>query len=188
MQSKKDYEKNLIVGLRDGSKDAFMALYDMYGNRLSGYCLLHVGCSEDAEDIVQDVFLNLWKTRTELMDVETIKPFLFASARNRIINHWKERTNSALYADYVGIMSDKSTAPGIESMEYREFERKVLSEIDKLSPTQKKVVMLSRFENLDVREISEKLGLSVQTVKNALSQGLKALRKVLLIICFLLYS
>lgn len=48
--------------------------------------------------------------------------------------------------------------------------------------------MLSRFENLDVREISEKLGLSVQTVKNALSQGLKALRKVLLMICFLLYS
>lgn len=172
-------EKHLVKGLRDGRKEAFDAVYEIYGKRLLAYCVGQVGCSEDAEDIVQEVFLSLWRTRSELKDVDSLRPLLFTSARNRIINLWKSRLNSNLYSDYIAEIREKDTASGSAGMEYREFERMVMKEIDKLPPTQRNVVRLSRMENLDTKEIAERLHLSVQTVKNALSTGLKSLRSAL---------
>lgn len=174
-----DMEKHLVKGLRDGRKDAFDAIYEKYGKRLLAYCVCQVGCSEDAEDIVQDVFLSLWRTRSELKDVDSIRPLLFTSARNRIINLWKSRLNSNLYSDYISALREKEAASGSEAIEYREFERQVIKEIEKLPLTQQNVVRLSRVENLDTKEIAERLNLSVQTVKNALCSGLKTLRSVL---------
>lgn len=187
MHSETADEKSLIAALRNGSKDAFIALYDLYGTRLFGYCQKYMSCTEDAEDVVQDIFMNLWKSRSEIRDVDTLGPFLYASAHNRIINLWKERTNSMIYADYVSIMQERSASSGMESMEYQEFKRRVLTEIAKLKKTQRTVVMLSRFENLDVHEIATRLGLSVQTVKNALSTGLRALRDALMLLIFYFY-
>jgi len=172
-------EKHLIIGLRDGRKEAFDAIHEIYGKRLLAYSVGQVGCNEDAEDIVQEVFLNLWRTRSELKDVDSLRPLLFTSARNRIINLWKSRVNSNLYSDYVAAIREKDMTSGSEAIEYREFEKLVMAEIDKLPPTQQKVVRLSRIENLDTKEIAGRLGLSVQTVKNALTSGLKSLRSAL---------
>jgi RNA polymerase sigma-70 factor len=172
-------EKHLVKGLRDGRKEAFDAIYKMYGKRLLAYCVCQVGCSEDAEDIIQEVFLNLWRTRSELKDVDSLRPLLFTAARNRIINLWKSRLNSNLYSDYVTAIREKEETSGSAAIEYREFERQVMKEIEKLPPTQQNVVRLSRMENLDTKEIAERLNLSVQTVKNALSAGLKTLRSAL---------
>lgn len=172
-------ERHLVKGLRNGRKEAFDAIHEIYGKRLLAYCIGLVGCNEDAEDIVQDVFLNLWRTRAELKEVDSLRPYLFTSVRNRIVNLWKSRINSSLYSDYVTAMHGKDDASGDEGLEYREFERLVMSEIDKLPPTQQKVVRLSRIDNLDTKEIAERLNLSVQTVKNALTTGLKTLRSAL---------
>lgn len=172
-------EKHLIVGLRNGSKESFDAIHEIYGGQLLAYCIRMVGCNEDAEDIIQDVFLNLWRTRQELREVDTLRPLLFTSVRNRVVNLWKSRLNSNLYHDYVSANENHATAQGGAAIEYREFEKSVMREIDKLPRTQQRVVRFSRMENLDVREIAEKLGLSVQTVKNALTAGLKTLREAL---------
>lgn len=172
-------ESDIIKSLRSGHKKAFDAIYEIYGRRLLAFCVRLTGSKEDAEDVAQDVFLNLWRNRDEIKQVDTLGPFLFIAARNRILNLWKTRLNSNLYNDYVSLMRQYATQKDFEHIEYREFEKTVISEIEKLPSTQCRVVRMSRFDNLDVPEIAKEMGLSVQTIKNALSVGLKTLRKSL---------
>lgn len=172
-------ESDIIERLRSGQKEAFDAIYDIYGRRVLAFCIRLTGSKEDAEDVAQDVFLNLWRNRDDIREVDTLGPFLFISARNRILNLWKTRLNSTLYNDYVNLMRQNITQNDFENIEYREFEKMVVAEMEKLPKTQRRVVRMSRLENLDVTEIAGEMGLSVQTIKNALSAGLKTLRKSL---------
>lgn len=169
----------LIGRLRDGDKEAFDVIYDKYGPSMLAYSLHLLNSNDDAEDVVQDVFLNLWRSRKDLKIVETLQPYLFTALRNRILNLWKSRLNSNLYNDYVKALHEPGVQRDFENIEYREFERMVKDEIEKLPPTQRRVVSMSRLQNLDVEQIANKLGLSVQTIKNALSSGLKTLRQSL---------
>ncbi|MBD5279319.1 MAG: RNA polymerase sigma-70 factor [Bacteroides sp.] len=172
-------ERYIIERLRSGHKEAFQTIYDIYGRRMLAYCIRLTGNAEDAEDLVQDVFLNLWRTKDELKNVDTLRPYLFTSLRNRILNLWKSRLNSNLYNDYIKALQEPDSHRDFENIEYREFERMIAVEMDKLPPTQRRVVRMSRLENLEVVEIAAELGLSVQTIKNALSSGLKTLRQSL---------
>ncbi len=172
-------ERYIIERLRNGHKEAFQTIYNIYGRRMLAYSLRLTNSPEDAEDVVQDVFLNLWRTREELKPIDTLRPYLFTALRNRILNLWKSRLNSNLYNDYVKALHEPDMNLGFENIEYREFEKMVVAQMDKLPATQQRVVKMSRLDNLDVPEIAIKLGLSVQTVRNALSSGLKALRQSL---------
>lgn len=169
-------EKDIIRQLHEGKSDAFDSIYAIYAPRLLAYCRRQIGCEEEAEDLVQEVFVSLWRNRENIRNEVTLQPFLFTALRNRIINHWKARLNSKAYSDYVEFMNEQPTTSGSSRIEYSEFEQIVLRCIASLPKTQGKVIRLSRFDNLSNEEIADRLNLSQQTVKNALSMGLKALR------------
>lgn len=170
-------EALLITRLRNGSYSAFNTLYRMYAKRLYAYCLQFTKSAEESRDIVQETFVKLWENRNKLQDCPSIRPLLFAIAKNDLINAYKRRINSPAYEDYVcfqDALKDEDTHLHIE---YQEFLNNVEKAIGKLSPSQQKVIRLSRFQNLSNKEIAIQTGLSEQTVKNQLSIGLKKLRE-----------
>lgn len=169
-------EQDLIRQLHDGNPEAFECIYSIYAPRLLAYCRRQVDCEEEAEDLVQEVFVALWRNRSNVRNSTTLQPLLFTSLRNRIVNLWKARINSRAYSDYVEIMNAEAATSGTPHIEYSEFEQIVLRCVESLPRTQGDVIRLSRFENLSNEEIAATLGLSQQTVKNALSIGLKSLR------------
>ena len=67
----------LIAELKRGSKEAFDRIYRLYAGRLLGYCLQYAKCREDAEEMVQDVFVSLWKHRESIRQEETLRSLLF---------------------------------------------------------------------------------------------------------------
>ena len=93
------------------------------------------------------------------------------------MNAYKLRLNSPLYEDYVNAQHVAVGADSDRRMEYTEFEQMVKRELNLLSPTQQRVIMMSRFEQMSNSEIAKTLDLSIQTVKNSLSTGLKILRE-----------
>ena len=98
--------------------------------------------------------------------------------RHYLINAWRARLNTPLfedYVDYLGLRSDDASENG----EFDEFRQTVDSIIDELPKTQAKVVRMSRLEGYRNKEIAERLHLSEQTVKNAVSLGLKYLKSKL---------
>ncbi len=174
-------EQDLIKHLKAGDRHAFDRLYGLYAGRIMSFCITYLNSTEDAEDIVQDVFIALWNNRNKLKNTVSVKPFLYTAARNRILNIYRTKANSPLYEDYVNIREEYGhETSDTSSIEYEEFERIVMDRINALPKTQMAVVTLSRLHNMSVDEIARKLQLRPQTVKNALSSGLKSLHQSLL--------
>ena len=170
-------ESELIERLKNNDRSVFDALYWLYAPKLLGFALSYVKSESEAEDLVQEVFIALWQTRHNIKREDSLKSFLFMSLRNRVISLIRNKANMRIYTDYVELMDKEISDRGEPAIEYAEFEKQVLKEIEALPATQREVIRLSRFANLSHSEISERLGLSMQTVKNALSMGLAALRK-----------
>lgn len=169
-------EKGLINRLKNGDRHAFDVLYYMYVRQLTAYCHAYVANLEDVEEIVEDVFISLWTCRANIRNTESLRPLLFTSLRNKTIDYYKSRLNAPLYEDYVNINDELSHSDDFSPMEYDEFEQTVMREIATLPHSQREVVMLSKIEGLTHAEIVARLNLSLQTVKNLLSMGLKQLR------------
>jgi RNA polymerase sigma-70 factor (family 1) len=179
MENHTDTEQKLIFSLKNGSRKAFDDIYRMYAKRMYAYSLQYTKSVEDAEDIVQEVFINLWRYRATIRQNETLKSLLFIMAKHLLINAYRSRINHPEYEEYVESMDKVSVDSTQQWVEYADFVKLFSLAIKKLPQTQQRVIRLSRFEQLSNREIAEKLSLSEQTVKNQLSVGLKNLREKL---------
>lgn len=183
-------EQKLIQALKQGSHNAFDSIYQMYSKRLYAYSLQFTKSQEEAEDVVQDVFIKLWLNCMNIRQDETLSSLLFIMAKRRLINAYHSKLNSITFEEYIIYSDECSVNDSLYRMEYDEFVKQLHKAIKKLSATQQKVVFLSRIKQLSNKEIAEKLSLSEQTIKNQLSLGLKALRVILkkmLMLCMLLF-
>lgn len=173
MKKQEEKESVLIKNLIDGDRSSFDKIYDMYAGRLYAFSFDFCKTREEAEDIVQDVFIKLWLIRSKIRNTDNVKSLLFAMTRNALIKSWKTKTQIQFegYSE-----ADTLTTEDSSELEYAEMKLLVRHYISMLTPTQRKVVQMSRFEHKQNSEIAESMGLTVQTVKNALSQGLKSLR------------
>jgi len=172
-------EVDLIRELKQGSRQAFDQIYVLYSKRLYGYCLKIAKSREDAEEIVQDVFLRLWNMRKEIRQEKTVRSLLFIISKNYLIKSYYNRINSQIFEDYVNYEEKLRNEDHVDSkIEYEEFLKRIRLAMHKLSETQRKVIELSRFRQYSVQEVAEQLSLSEQTVRNQLSLGLKKLRQL----------
>lgn len=172
-------ESQYIKDLKNGSRRAFNALYEMYSSRLYGYCYQWTKSHEDAEEIVQDVFVKLWIHRNSIENEETILYFVFKIAKNQLINMYRSNVNSVIYEEYLQYSNTSSLSidDTAHAVEYDDF-CKLLNKIKETLPeTQQKVYEYSKLRHLSNQEIAETLGLSEQTVKNQLSLALKVFRE-----------
>ncbi|HCC52396.1 MAG TPA: RNA polymerase sigma-70 factor [Porphyromonadaceae bacterium] len=179
-------EQSLIQALKQGSHKAFDRIYQMYSKRLYAYSLQFTKSPEEAEDIVQDVFVKIWTNRDHIRQNETLRSLLFIMAKHHLINAYRSRLNHPVYEEYVKYTETLSADDAHYNLEYNEFAQYVRSTIRTLPPTQQKVIVLSRMQQLSNKEIAEKLSLSKQTVKNQLSLGLKSLKDKLGEVSFIL--
>ena len=183
-------EHTLIAELKRGSKEAFDRIYKLYAGRLLAYCVHYTKSREDAEEIVQDVFVALWNSRETIRQEETLHSLLFTQeetlhsllftiSKHRVINAYRSTLNSPVYEDYVDYQNELSAGEDCDRVEYEQYVKIVKDAIRRLPSTQQRVITLSRFSQLSNKEIAERLSLSEQTVKNQLSVGLKTLRELL---------
>lgn len=170
-------ESDLILHLKNDDRHAFDTIYSMYAPRLMSFCLSYVRITEDAEEIIQDIFISLWKNRATIQITESLSPFLSGALRNKILYYFRRKLNSPIYEQFIDIRDEILPVDQQTGIEYEEFRRIILTEINGLPRSQKDAILLSKFQGLSNKEISERLGLNIQTVKNSLSLGLKNLRR-----------
>lgn len=161
-----------------GSEDAFRALFNGYRSKLYTYILKIARSNEIAEDTVHDVFLKLWENRQNLVHIENLNAYLYRMAHNKAYTGFKRKAKeslilSVLEKEQSGIY-EGATDDGISTKEVREF---IQQAVNKLTPQQKKVFLLSRQEGLKLDEIANTLHISKNTAKNHLIQALQTLRQ-----------
>lgn len=174
---KKYHGEQLTKLLKQGNILAFDEIYKEYCQRLYGFVIKFVKQKEDAEEIVQEVFLKIWESREKLDIYSSFEAYLFTMAYNITINMLRKRMHQDKYVNHLkSIQTLGEAADTIDEVEYGELTAKVKSLLDQLSPRQREIFYLSREKGLSHDAIAEKLNISANTVKNHLVSSLKFLR------------
>ena len=168
--------QQLQILLKKGSESAFNEIYNRYWKILYAYAFRIYTEEKICEDIVQDVFISLWD-KAKTTEITNIEGYLFRAIKYKITSHIRDLKFTSTHIEVLQNIAAPNTSE--KNLEYQEFERSVLSEIDKLTPKCKKVFTLSRFEQLSNSEISEKLNISIRTVEKHISDALKELKSSL---------
>ena len=164
---------------------SFSELYLMYYPKLVRFAKEFVVLEEDAENITQDVFTDLWERRDAIDHIENVNAYLFRLVRNRCLDYLKHKVFEQKYAENVQASFEIDLNLKLQSLdrfdvsdisEGNETERLVRDAINSLPKRCRDIFLLSRMKGLKYREISEKLGISVNTVECQMGIALKKLR------------
>ncbi len=170
-------EKNILHLAAQGNEAAFVQLFYLYRHKLYGYVLKITENPELAQDMVQDVFLKLWKNSGQLDKIENFGAFIFTIAQNQAVNHFRRMTSETLMLSNIldqGQVSERSTEEHIDHQEVKHLINEVLQ---RLPPQQHLVFKLSREQGLKHDEIAMALKISTFTVKNHLAVAIKTIRE-----------
>ena len=172
-------DKILVARIHNDDKGAFKSLYGRYWHKIYHFSLRYLHNNEEAEDIVQTVFLNLWINRKTLDENQDIKSYIYKSAVNHVYNSIKRKCIRIRYAEATSQIGLSTSDETFEMIVAHDLQINVNSIIENLPEKQKEIFKLSRAHYLTNEEIGQKLGISVRTVENHLYRALKFLKKKL---------
>ncbi|MDT7828021.1 RNA polymerase sigma-70 factor [Pricia sp. S334] len=174
---KPSYEKEglLIRGLKNGEEGAYSYLVESYHHKLCVYASNLIHDDSAAEDIVQNVFVSIWKNRQKLKDDFSIKNFLYKSVHNEFIDQYrKNRSVLTLQKKYIDAL--ESIIDENQDFHLEKMMKSVEDAIKALPPKCKMIFVLSKKEGLSNLEISEHLNISIKTVENQITKAFSDLR------------
>jgi RNA polymerase sigma-70 factor (family 1) len=170
-------DQELVILLKIGDGNAFTEIFDRYSSLLYQHTYNKIRNSEEARDIVQEIFAKLW-TKYDELDFKTLnlKGYLYTAARNAVFDLLRHKVHIDAYADSY----TRFTAAGTSETDYlireKQFAAIIEAEIAGLPPKMREVFELRRVDNLPNKAIAEKLNLSEHTVKDQMKKALKILR------------
>lgn len=170
----------LIKLLKNGDMSAFDIIYKKYSRRLYGFVFRYIKQEADTEEIVQEVFMKIWQSRDEINIYSSFESFLFTIAHNATVNLLKKKATEQKYVEHIkSLQRINETYELTDEIHYVELKQKFQYLLNELPPRQKEIFQLSREEGLSNKEIADKLGISLQTVKNHLVTTLSFLKRKL---------
>lgn len=169
-------DEKLIAAIGNDDYTSYNRLFVRYYSRLCCYVYRLLGEKEDAEDVVQELFLTLWNNRKKIAIVENVSGYLYKMARNLALNHIRTQTNYKTILD-----NQEEQLPYCEenSLETEEFRMALYDCINLLPGRCKEVLLLHRVKGLKQKEIADQLSISVKTIKNQIWASLQRLKKCL---------
>ena len=169
--------KELIIQIKNGNRVAFYNIYERYCKRLYGFVLRYIKVEADAEEIVQEVFVKIWESRSKLNAYSSFESFLFTIAYNATIDLLRKRVNERKYLENLVALQQIQEAPDIlDEIHFKELDDKLKKLLEELTPRQKEIFQLSRGQGFSHEEIAVKLGISVNTVKKHMANTLSFLK------------
>lgn len=171
--------EELMQEIKADNMFAFDALYGKYSRKLYrfGYSILK--SKEDSENLIQDVFLNLWENRHKVEKNASIQSYVFTIAYNSAISILRKKTKDFQFVEYLKSLQEITEEPANVELEYNELTAKLDMIINELPQRQKEVYLLHKVEGLKYNVIAEQLHISVNTIENHMSRALKTIREKL---------
>ena len=173
-----------IVNLHNDKKSDFSRVYSIYFPKLVRFAREFVLSTEDAENIIQDIFIYLWEHQEVLGNLSNLNAFLFVLVKNRCIDFIRQKKLVERKREEFEMVMDKELQ--LKMYALQQFDENALSTddievilnnaINSLPEKCREVFILSRMEGLKYREIAERLNISTKTVENQIITALKKLR------------
>ena len=169
-------EKVLVDRLLDGDQTAFELLFRFYYPGLVIFVKQIVMDVDEAEEIVQDFFVQLWVGRKNIKESSSLKNYFFVSVKNRAFNYLKkEKIREKTFNELKRLVdSDLLFQPDLFIVS--ELQKQINTAFDKLPDRTREIFLLSRSMGFSNEEIATQLKLSKRTVETQISNALKILR------------
>ncbi|KPL13103.1 MAG: hypothetical protein AMS26_15540 [Bacteroides sp. SM23_62] len=169
------HEKLLIRELQRGNAKAFELLYKQYHARLFNFSLKIIRNKQDAEGMVQEVFIAVWENREKLDESKSFSGFIFSIAKNKALNRIKQNLSRKVYLEYMQMENQiqNDTVSDIESRELMDY---LLKTIQELPDKTKQIFLLSRNEGLTYKQIASRLDVTENVVDHEIRKALKYIR------------
>lgn len=171
-----ELDRELLGRLRNGDHDAFNAIFRQWYEPVVRSANRVLRDSGVAEELAQDVFLELWRRRDTLAPDSSVAGYLMQSVRNRALNHLRHlavQKKSVVYVEALSEPAERADAQTHAS----ELQAAMTQAIADLPPRTREVFLMSRERGLRYTEIAEQLGVSVKAVEASMSRALRILRE-----------
>lgn len=169
-----------VQKIKEGDQMAFCSFVDVYSKDLYYFALGYVNVRELAEEVVSDVFLDVWNNRARLDEIIHIKSWLLVLVRNKAISYLrKEQSENTVSFEEI----EDFHVPLFQSPDDRIISREEIAKINQaiatLPPKCKEVFVLAKIEKLPYKKIAEMLNISVKTINIHVSKALNIISGIL---------
>lgn len=169
-------EKQWIEAIGNGDEDAFENLFLTYYSLLCKFAWRYVRSAHIAEELVQDVFANIWEKKETLDPKGSIKAYLYQSVKNKALDHMRHQEVINKYLSERAKMEKKMVYQESIQPEETAFLKAARQAIEELPERARQVYKLHRKDGLTYSEIAEVMEISPKTVESQMSRALNILR------------
>jgi RNA polymerase sigma-70 factor (family 1) len=167
------------IRIRNDDKDAFKLLYNRYNKKIYYFSLRYLGNNDEAEELVQSVFISIWEHRKSLDERLNVKSYIYRAAVNYIYNYLKKK---AIRTRFIETELEKDAVLSNQTLDlvlFNDLEKSINLIVKELPPQQQKIFRLSRFDGLSHEKIAKHLDLSIRTVENQIHRSLSIIKNKL---------
>lgn len=177
----------LIQQLKEGDQSAFKTIVDNYQNMVYNTCLSIVKSEEDAEDLAQEVFVQVYQSVHSFKGESKLSTWIYRIATTKSLDHERKKKRKKRFGFVKSIFGDDSQVvinppdfnhPGV-ALDQKENAAKLFRAIEKLPENQKVAFILNKVEGLSYQEVSEVMESSVSSVESLLHRAKNNLRRIL---------
>ena len=172
----KQTEETLIRLFGEDPDTAVEACFRAYYGEVLRQVFRMLPDREKAEDISQEIFLELWKKRNTLVVRSSVGALLRSMARTRTLNYIRDNKKRYGHSEDALPALSSSQSSIQDELIADELQREISKTIENLPARCREVFVLSRYEHLSYKEIAAALGISIKTVENQMIKALRALR------------
>ena len=160
--------------LKEGEIQAFNYFFEAYSHRLYAFGFKYMKSEVDAEGLVQEVFLKIWRNHERLDESKSFHAYIFTIAYNQIRKYFQHKF---VFLDENLVMTAQQGDSATESsIAYQSVLDHISKLLEQLPARKQKIFNLSRFEGKSANEISQLLNISPKTVDNQVSEVIRFLR------------
>ncbi len=177
MTNKLPSDTQLVRSLQKGDVVAFDQIFSKYGNKILYLAKGYLGSKEEAEGLVQEVFIKVWENRKNIKEHLSFRSYLFTITYNAIRKFFRAKYRKQEFLKE--FLRDFSGSIGYSSLqiEYFELLEQVDLVVEKLPRRQKQVYKLSREDGLSHKEIAKILSIDTKTVENHIHEAIKRIKR-----------
>lgn len=173
-----DLELLRLIALSD--EFAFEEIYKRYWDKIYVVAFHRLRNLQEAEDVVQTIFLNLWKRRSSLPSPLHIRAYLSAAAKYEILNRLAKESRYLDYQNHIVRQLHVGENTTQQMLSFDELQKTIEQTVRALPEKCQLVYRLSRESNLTEKEIAQEMNISTKTVETHLTKAMKVLRKAIL--------